>query len=75
MKLIVGLGNKGDEYENTRHNLGFMVIDEISKKYKLNIKKISVLKDMLLDVGIFLPENELFLFSSICCKIISLLRK
>lgn len=33
MKLIVGLGNYGPEYEKTRHNYGFMVIDEIAKEH------------------------------------------
>ena len=41
MKLIVGLGNPGKEYENTRHNIGFMVVDSIAKKMnvQLNEKK------------------------------------
>jgi PTH1 family peptidyl-tRNA hydrolase len=33
--LIVGLGNIGDEYANTRHNIGFMVLDTIAKENNL----------------------------------------
>lgn len=39
MKLIVGLGNPGKEYENTRHNTGFMAIDEYAKINNLGFNK------------------------------------
>ena len=39
MKLIVGLGNPGEEYARTRHNVGWMILDAFAKKFPIDIAK------------------------------------
>jgi len=39
MYIIVGLGNPGKEYSNTRHNIGFRVIDRIADQYRIEVSE------------------------------------
>ncbi|OUC12428.1 MAG: aminoacyl-tRNA hydrolase [Alkalinema sp. CACIAM 70d] len=36
-QLIVGLGNPGAKYENTRHNIGFTVLDELARSWQISL--------------------------------------
>ena len=40
MYIIVGLGNPGTKYQNTKHNVGFMCLDLISEKWGIKVDKI-----------------------------------
>ncbi|MGM0126193.1 peptidyl-tRNA hydrolase [Enterococcus sp. AZ194] len=39
MKMIVGLGNPGTKYQETKHNVGFMVVDRLADDYQATFKK------------------------------------
>ena len=58
MKVIVGLGNPGERYAETYHNLGFIVVDALAEKLKAKFLLKPRLKCMLADVR---SEGERFL--------------
>ena len=54
MKIIAGLGNPGKEYEHTRHNMGFDVIDELARRWKVTLWK----EDMKAEIGQSVVNGE-----------------
>jgi PTH1 family peptidyl-tRNA hydrolase len=66
MKLIVGLGNPGREYEHTRHNVGFQVAEELARRYRVTLKnqakwKARVAKIADIGDGVLLAEPTTFM--------------
>src|SRR6056300_964928 len=53
--LIVGLGNIGEKYHNTRHNIGFKILDEVAKEYNVSFET-----DKLGDVTSFRFKGRTF---------------
>ncbi len=53
--LIVGLGNMGAEYEDTRHNIGFKVVEQLAKEFEVPFKN-----DQLGDVAEFKHKGRTF---------------
>lgn len=79
IKLVVGLGNPGKEYQNTRHNMGFMVIDELAKKldiYKWKERDGALYFDCYLEMAhvIFIkPQKYINLSGDVMIKFVNFL--
>ena len=51
MKLVIGLGNPGEKYENNRHNVGYMLIDAFASKFSVSDFKFSKTKEFMNESG------------------------
>jgi len=55
LRAVIGLGNPGKKYESTRHNIGFIILDELAEKYKITFK--SSKKDYFYSEGSLLSSD------------------
>ena len=55
--IVVGLGNPGEKYKNTRHNVGFRVMDALASKYNYRINRLAH-KALTEKVALPLPNGE-----------------
>src|SRR2546428_9608243 len=66
MKAVVGLGNPGDDYKGTRHNVGFEVVDELAKRWHAKLKKWKATADTAIvkDRDVILVEPRTYMNNS-----------
>lgn len=77
IRLLAGLGNPGKAYEQTRHNLGFLVVEEFARRYSCQWKTSSLYKARMAqakiedqDVVLFLPQTMMNLSGMAVGKIV-----
>jgi PTH1 family peptidyl-tRNA hydrolase len=61
LKLLVGLGNPGTEYDKTRHNVGFMVLEEIARKNNCIFRESKKLFSRTCEFGVGVEKTRLLL--------------
>tara|TARA_Y100001968_G_C19208544_1_gene643588 strand:- start:149 stop:760 length:612 start_codon:yes stop_codon:yes gene_type:complete len=64
LKLFVGLGNPGSEYNKTRHNVGFMVLEEIAKKNNCGFRESKKLFGRICEYGTGVKKTRLLMPST-----------
>jgi len=61
LKLLVGLGNPGAEYDKTRHNVGFMVLEEIARQNNCSFRESKKLYGRTCEVGSAISKTRLLM--------------
>jgi len=61
LKLFIGLGNPGDEYNKTRHNVGFMVLEEIARQNNCTFRERKKLYGKTCEIGSGISKKRLLM--------------